>query len=54
MISTSGLLSAQSSSAWGIAKAGVVLTDRPGPDATCLAAWQWDSNCDHPDTLRDD
>lgn len=35
MISTSGWLPAESLSDSGVAKAGVVLRDRPGPDATC-------------------
>lgn len=54
MISTSGWLPATSLSDSGVAKAGVVLRDRPGPDATCPAAWQWDPNCDHPETLSND
>lgn len=54
MISTSGLLPAESSSASRVTKAGAVLRDGPGPDATCPAVWQWDSSCDCPETLSDD
>ena len=53
MVSTSGLLPAESSSASRVAKAGAVLRDGPVPDATCPAARHWDSSCDHPETLSD-
>lgn len=53
MISTSGLLPAESSSALGVTKAGAVLREGPGPDVTCLAGWHWVSNCDCPETHTD-
>lgn len=52
-ISTSGLLPAESSSASRVAKAGAVLRDGPVPDATCPAAWHWDSSCARSETLSD-
>lgn len=54
LISTSGPFPAELLPDSGVAKAGVVLRDKPGPDATCPAAQQWDPSCDHPETLSAD